>query len=92
MLLWLSVLWLALGALLGLLALAARLRPEGWRRSALVALGAAGGLAGGWLGTLVYGRYFGTGTALWVGVLAVWLGPWLIARVRFRSRQQSPRP
>jgi hypothetical protein len=42
-------------------------------------------LLGGWLGTLLWGRLFGTPTALWVAVLVVALGPWLFTRLRPRA-------
>ena len=45
----------------------ARLRPAAWTRwgwRALPALGAVAGPLGGWSGTAVYGRLFGTPAAL----------------------------
>jgi len=80
----LSLLWLALGVAIGALALPARLRPASWGRQGwlmLLGLGALAALLGGWLGTLLLGKLFGTPAALWVAVLAVFL-PWLVERLR----------
>ncbi|MGE5333706.1 MAG: hypothetical protein ACM3N4_03325, partial [Nitrososphaerota archaeon] len=73
----LSLFWVLLGIVFGALAQAARLGFSargvrgnlGWL--ATLAVGAACSLAGGWLGTWLFGRLFGTPTALWVGILAV---------------------
>ncbi|MGO8951131.1 MAG: hypothetical protein ACLQUY_26455 [Ktedonobacterales bacterium] len=81
----LSLLWIVLGGLIGSLALAGQLRlakPERYGWAILVLLGALAGLAGGWLGTLIYGRFFGTATAAWVAVAAVVLIPWTLNRRR----------
>ncbi|PWT77416.1 MAG: hypothetical protein C5B60_02755 [Chloroflexi bacterium] len=79
----LSLVWVLLGLSIGLLALGGRLRlnvtmRHGW--ALLLLIGALAGLAGGWLGTLVYGRFFGTATSAWLAVLAVVLIPWIINR------------
>lgn len=87
----LSLIWLGIGMLVGALALGARLRPAAWGRYGwlvLLAVAAAAGLIGGWLGTLVFGRYFGTATALWIAVLVVAAIPWLVA---WRARRLSRR-
>jgi hypothetical protein len=79
----LSLVWLILGVLIGSLALGGRLRLASVQRygwAILLLIGALAGLAGGWLGTLVYGRFFGTATAAWVAVLAVVLIPWIVNR------------
>ena len=79
----LSLLWLVLGGLVGSLALAASVRlarPKHYGWAILVLVGAVAGLVGGWLGTLIYGRFFGTATAAWVAVLAVVLIPWTLNR------------
>lgn len=84
-LLQLSLVWLVLGLVVGLLANGARLRPDTWGRRGwlwMLGLGAAAGLVGGWLGVLVYGRYFGLATALWIAVLVVALGPRTVAWAR----------
>jgi len=89
----LSVLWLLIGAVIGLIAHGARLRPAAWARwgwRALPALGALAGLIGGWLGTVVYGRLFGTSAALWIAVVGVSIGPWLIEWLRGRPWARSP--
>jgi hypothetical protein len=86
----LSLLWLVVGLIVGALGLAARLRPASWAHYGwlrVLGVGAAAGLLGGWLGTLVFGRYFGTPTALWVAVVAVAVTPLVVARVtRMRGR------
>lgn len=71
-----SLLWLLIGLVVGVLALAARLlltargsRRQGWLL--LLALGALSGLLGGWLCALLLGPLFGTAAALWLSVLAV---------------------
>jgi hypothetical protein len=80
----LSVLWPVLGLVIGALAVAAR--PGTTTRSGLynwrilLLIGALAGLAGGWLGTLLLGRFFGTATSAWVAVLAVILIPWVSGR------------
>jgi hypothetical protein len=79
----LSILWLVLGLAIGALAVAARPGttregPYNWRIVLLI--GALAGLAGGWLGTLLLGRFFGTATSAWVAVLAVVLIPWVSGR------------
>ncbi len=90
----LSLFWVILGVVVGLLTQAARLGfsargvsgANGW----LATLGVGGllSLAGGWLGTQLLGRLYGTPTALWVGILGVVLAPWLWARFR-RSRDTA---
>lgn len=90
----LSLFWIILGLIFGVLAQAARLGFSargvqgaiGWW--ATLAVGAALSLAGGWLGTLLLGRLYGTPTALWVGILGVVVAPWLWARFR-RSRNTA---
>ena len=80
----LSLLWLALGVVIGALALAARLRPALWGRWGwlmLLGLGALAALLGGWLGTLLLGKLFGTPEAIWIAILAVAL-PSLVERLR----------
>ena len=77
----LSLLWVALGLLIGALANAAKLRPAAWGRGGwpgMLGLGALVALLGGWLGTWVLGALFATATALWVAVLGVTLLPRLI--------------
>ena len=84
----LSLFWILLGAALGALVNGARwgLRSHGfagWRATlATLGIGAAGALLFGWLGVFVFGRIFGIPTALWGGILAAVLVPWLLARNR----------
>jgi hypothetical protein len=79
----LSILWILLGTAVGALSIAARLQPSrwgprGWR--ILLLIGAVAGLVGGWLGTLLYGRFFGTATSAWIAVLCVVLIPLVVRR------------
>jgi predicted lipid-binding transport protein (Tim44 family) len=86
----LSFIWLLLGVFIGALALGARLRPlpaylgrYGW--AAMLGIGALAGLIGGWLGTILYGRFFGTACAAWIAVLSVTLvffSPWALNRMQ----------
>ncbi len=87
----LSLIWLALGLIVGALALAARLRPAAWGRWGwlwLLGVGALAALLGGWLGMLLFSKLFGTPTALWVAILAVFLA-WLVARLRARAQAEA---
>lgn len=85
MLIVLSLFWILLGVVLGALANGARwgLRARGvvgWRATlGTLGIGAAGALLFGWLGVFVFGRPFGTPAALWGGILAAALLPWLLA-------------
>ncbi len=79
----LSLIWVALGLLVGALGLGARLRPASWGPRGwvvMLALGASAALVGGWLGALVLGRFFGTMAALWIAVVVVVGAPLLAAR------------
>src|SRR6266704_2269646 len=81
MMLALSFFWLLLGLLIGLLAVSAQCWPASWARKkwpALLCIGALAALCGGWLGTLLLGRFFASGIALWLAVLCVVLLPWLV--------------
>lgn len=92
----LSLFWIVLGIVFCVLAQAARLgfsahgmqRRQGWL--ATLAVGAVFALAGGWVGTWLLGRLYGTPTALWVGILAVVVVPWLWAR--FRQSHKAAKP
>jgi uncharacterized membrane protein YeaQ/YmgE (transglycosylase-associated protein family) len=92
----LSLFWVILGLFFGALAQAARLgfsaRGMAGRQGWLVtlAVGAALALVGGWLGTWLFGRLYGTPTALWVGILGVVAAPWLWAR--FRQSRDLAKP
>ena len=84
----LSLLWLLVGLLFGVLANPARLWPTSWENSrwqrwlGLLGIGMLATLAGGWLGTWLLGRAVATAVALWVGVLCVVGVPWIVKRVR----------
>lgn len=70
----LSLIWLGLGVVIGLAALAARLAPARWggrRWLALPALGAVAALLGGWLGALLFDRVQASLVAVWVGIAVV---------------------
>jgi hypothetical protein len=83
----LSLMWIIVGAALGAMANGAQwgLRARGfagWRATlGTLSIGAAGALLVGWFGVVVFGRPFGTPAALWGGVLAVVLVPWLLALI-----------
>lgn len=70
---YLMLIWMGLGLLAGLLALAAHFKPAGWRRISLLAAGVGAGLAGGLLGFWLFGRLFSSVTALWIAILATCL-------------------
>jgi hypothetical protein len=81
----LSLIWIALGLLVAVVARAARPWPRAmplprWR--ALLTEGALAGLLGGWLGALVFGRFYGAPNALWLSAVLLVVGPWLLPRVR----------
>lgn len=85
--LFLSLLWLLIGLVVGSLAWLARCYPQSWQRFRwlrLLALGALVALAAGWLGVLLTERFFATALALWVTILCVAILPrashWLYAR------------
>jgi hypothetical protein len=81
----LSIVWLVGGVAISGLAILAALAPAAWwrneRRSrlALLGIGALAALAGGWLGTLLFGRFFSSPTAVWVAVVAVAVVPRALA-------------
>jgi hypothetical protein len=88
------VIWVALGALAGALANAARLQPAAWGRRgwlAMIGLGMGAALVGGWLGVVLLGAFYGTGAALWVGVVGVVVVPRLIGWVRARMAASTGR-
>jgi hypothetical protein len=82
----LSLFWMTLGVALGALANGARWGLQArvvtrWRATlGTLPIGMAGALLVGWVGVLVLGRPFGTPAALWGGILAALLVPWLLAR------------
>jgi hypothetical protein len=87
----LSMVWLAGGVFVGGLANLAAIAPvvwwrsERWSRWGLVGLGALAAVGGGWLGTLLFGRLFGSAMAAWVAVLSVALVPYGVARLVRRA-------
>ncbi len=83
MIVFLALLWLGIGAIVGLIANAANLRPAlwqtfGWMRMAV--LGALVAFGGGWLGVLLLGRPFATMAALWIAVVSVVYTPHLFPK------------
>jgi len=79
----LSLVWVFAGTLIGTLASVARGRRTSrgrWGWLAAMGIGILAALLGGWLGTLVLGRYFGTATALWVAILVAAAVSWLTDR------------
>lgn len=84
---YLILIWLGLGLLAGLLALAAHFKPAGWRRTSLLVAGVGASLVGGLLGFWLFGRLFSSLTALWIAILATclpilceYLNKWRAAR------------
>lgn len=74
--------WAGLGLIVGMLALAARLKPKGWRVSVwLLVPGLSAALLGGLLGFWLFGRLFSSATALWLAILATCI-PGLYERLR----------
>lgn len=97
----LSLVWITLGVVLAALVNGAQwgLRARGfasWRATlGTLGIGAAGALLAGWLGVFVLGRLFGTPAALWGGILAAVLVPWLLALGREEAMSADggmPRP
>ncbi|HVB62616.1 MAG TPA: hypothetical protein VNE61_15600 [Ktedonobacteraceae bacterium] len=87
MMLALSLAWLLLGIIVGLLGIAAKLWPAPWGKRAwliLPAIGVVAALASGWLGTLLLGKLLASAVALWVCVLCVALLPPLAGRLQKR--------
>lgn len=83
----LSLAWLLLGIIVGLLGMAAKLWPIWWGKRAwliLPAIGILSALIGGWLGTLLLGKFLASAVALWVCVLCVALAPAIIGRFQKR--------
>ncbi|MGH7635455.1 MAG: hypothetical protein ACRENC_17100, partial [Gemmatimonadaceae bacterium] len=68
----LSLIWLVIGLLLGVLACGAKLRPATWGKRVwliMPGIGMLSALGGGWLGAWLFGSQYATLTALWVGVV-----------------------
>jgi hypothetical protein len=91
MMLILSLFWLLVGLLIGILVNAAKLRSAWVRggRVGMLGLGALVALLGGGVGTLLLGTLFATATAIWITVLGVALLPRPLSWLRSRS---SPTP
>jgi uncharacterized membrane protein YeaQ/YmgE (transglycosylase-associated protein family) len=70
----LSLLWILIGLVIGVLANAVRRHPASWGRQGwlyLPAVGALLSLLGGWLGALLLGALFATATAILAAVAGV---------------------
>src|SRR5689334_20688245 len=85
----LTLLWLALGSMLGLIAIAAHLYPPTWharRGLRMCGLGIAIALGSGWLSTWLLGKYFATPLVLWITIVGIVTLPhglcWLYPRVQ----------
>lgn len=96
---WLLVLiWLLFGLVAGALAHAARwgFAARGlaapYALQATLGLGVAAAFFGGILGWLIFGRFFALPMSLWVAVLAVSVGPWLMRSIRDRRAAARERP
>ena len=82
--LFLSLLWLLIGLLIGELTWMARYYPSSWRRFGwlrLPVLGALIALCAGCLGVLLLGNFFSTWLALWLTIVGVMVLPRGIARL-----------
>jgi hypothetical protein len=80
----LSLAWVLLGLIVGLLGIAGRLWPASWQKRSwliLPAIGIVAALAGGWLGVLLLGHLLASAMALWVCVLCVGLVPPLVGAI-----------
>lgn len=89
----LSLLWLAIGLVCGLLCLAAHVRPAAWSRSSwlmLLLIAGVSGYLGGWLGVWLFGRLFAPFTALWIAILASLLIPRLTVFLHQARASQHP--
>jgi len=89
---WLILIWLLIGLIVGALANGARLRPAAWSARGwlyLPAIGMIGALACGLLASWLMGIQFATVTVLWETVLLVAvlprLGTWVYARLQARK-------
>lgn len=81
MMIGLVLLWLALGLVIGALAIAARLGTQKLGRRVwllLPGIGATAALLGGVAGSLVFSLFYGTATAAWGAVLGVVVGAWAL--------------
>ena len=90
----LSCFWLLLGLLVSLLAVLAKFWPSSWGRKkwpAMLSIGALAAFCGGWLGTLLLGRFFASSVALWIAVLCVVVLPRLFVWVQLKHRSIFPR-
>jgi uncharacterized membrane protein len=83
---YLLLIWVLLGMLAALLALAARLKPASWSGRGwlwLLMLGLCSSLAGGMLGFWLLGRLFSSAVAAWIAILALCL-PGFFSNLRTR--------
>jgi hypothetical protein len=86
----LSLLWVLIGFLIGMLANGARLWPASWERRRWLYLPTVGmllALLGGWLGTFLQGTLFATATAIWLTAAGVVMVAWLGKYFRRRGRK-----
>lgn len=83
----LLLLWAALGLIVALVVRGARAWPAAFvapRWRVLLAGGALAGLLGGWLGSLVFGRFYGAPIALWFSAVLLVAGPWVARNLTSR--------
>jgi len=84
---WLILLWLLLGILIGLLVAAAQLLPSSWQQHrwlCLSILGALTATVGGLVGILLVGRPLATWMALWFAVACTLLLPYGLTRLQHK--------
>jgi hypothetical protein len=88
--LFLSLLWLTIGLLIGVLSLLARCAPSSWQRLAWVWLpvfGAVVAYGAGWLGALLLGNLLSTALTLWITALCMLILPRAVDGIRrFHAR------
>lgn len=88
----LTLIWFAMGTLIGVTAVLARFTPKRWgarRWLAAPALGGGGALAGGWLSAPLVDHLFASCVAVWLSIVVVGAAGLLSARRR--SASAAPR-
>lgn len=92
----LSLIWLAGGLVIGWLVWAAALpaprNAAHWPLWRYAVTGAIAALAGGWLGSLLLGRLFGSPVALWVCVVVCGAAPYLVGLAHRATSARAPEP
>lgn len=85
----LSLFWFVLGIVLGGIASIAQLCPSLWKRGGwlyLMGISAVSATGAGWIGVLLFGRYFATPTALWIPISII-VVLWMVTKVRAKKAE-----